>query len=86
MPGGLLRWRELSDDWFRSWRMRLPDEHLHHFDPESFTPVIATDDGMRPKGARLIRPPTFPPCASLSKKPWPLRARAAWPYGRSDRA
>lgn len=29
------RWRELSDGWFRDWRMRLPDEHLHHFDPES---------------------------------------------------
>jgi hypothetical protein len=29
------RWREFGDDWFRSWRMRLPDEHLHHFDPES---------------------------------------------------
>lgn len=29
------RWRELGDDWFRDWRMRLPDEHLHHFDLES---------------------------------------------------
>lgn len=29
------RWSELGDDWFRDWRMRLPDEHLHHFDPRS---------------------------------------------------
>jgi hypothetical protein len=29
------RWRELGDDWFRDWRMRLPDEHLHHFDRDS---------------------------------------------------
>ena len=29
------RWRELGDAWFRDWRMRLPDEHLHHFDPDS---------------------------------------------------
>ena len=25
------RWHEFGDDWFRDWRMRLPDEHLHHF-------------------------------------------------------
>lgn len=29
------RWRELGDEWLREWRMRLPDEHLHHFDPDS---------------------------------------------------
>ncbi|NND97402.1 MAG: class I SAM-dependent methyltransferase [Pirellulaceae bacterium] len=29
------RWRELGDDWFRNWRMLLPDEHLHHFDDSS---------------------------------------------------
>jgi hypothetical protein len=32
------RWRELGDggdDWFRTWRMLLPNEHLHHFDRES---------------------------------------------------
>jgi hypothetical protein len=34
------RWRELGDDWFRGWRMRLPDEHLHHFDPESLFALL----------------------------------------------
>ena len=34
------RWRELGDDWFRGWRMRLPDEHLHHFDPESLCALL----------------------------------------------
>ena len=29
------RWKELGDDWFRDWRMLLPNEHLHHFDKES---------------------------------------------------
>ena len=29
------RWQELGDEWFENWRMRLPDEHLHHFDVES---------------------------------------------------
>lgn len=29
------RWRELGDTWFRDWRMRLPNEHLHHFDDQS---------------------------------------------------
>jgi hypothetical protein len=29
------RWHELGDDWFRDWRMRLPDEHLHHFNSDS---------------------------------------------------
>ncbi|QEG23873.1 class I SAM-dependent methyltransferase [Mariniblastus fucicola] len=33
------RWNELGDDWFRAWRMLLPNEHLHHFDDES---LIAT--------------------------------------------
>ncbi|MFN4141690.1 class I SAM-dependent methyltransferase [Aestuariivirga sp.] len=35
------RWRELGDDWFRNWRMRLPDEHLHHFDPDSLVNLLA---------------------------------------------
>jgi hypothetical protein len=34
------RCRELGDDWFRTWRMRLPDEHLHHFDPESLGALL----------------------------------------------
>jgi hypothetical protein len=34
------RWRELGDDWFRTWRMRLPDEHLHHFDTESLCELL----------------------------------------------
>ena len=29
------RWRELGDEWFRDWRMLLPNEHLHHFDDQS---------------------------------------------------
>jgi len=35
------RWGELGDDWFRDWRMRLPDEHLHHFDPDSLRRLMA---------------------------------------------
>ena len=38
------RWRELGeagDDWFGSWRMLLPNEHLHHFDRESLTALLA---------------------------------------------
>jgi SAM-dependent methyltransferase len=35
------RWRELGDDWFRDWRMRLPDEHLHHFDDESLPKLMS---------------------------------------------
>jgi hypothetical protein len=34
------RWRELGDAWFRDWRMRLPDEHLHHFDPDSLCALM----------------------------------------------
>ena len=34
------RWKELGDEWFRDWRMRLPDEHLHHFDQESLTRLM----------------------------------------------
>ncbi|MFD2053812.1 class I SAM-dependent methyltransferase [Mesorhizobium calcicola] len=38
------RWRELGADgdaWFRTWRMRLPNEHLHHFDPDSLVALLA---------------------------------------------
>lgn len=35
------RWQERGDDWFRDWRMRLPDEHLHHFDPDSLRALMA---------------------------------------------
>jgi hypothetical protein len=35
------RWQELGDDWFRDWRMRLPDEHLHHFDPNSIRALMS---------------------------------------------
>jgi SAM-dependent methyltransferase len=38
------RYRELGDAgdaWFSSWRMRLPDEHLHHFDRESLVALFA---------------------------------------------
>ena len=34
------RWQELGDDWFRDWRMRLPNEHLHHFDKESLSNLM----------------------------------------------
>lgn len=34
------RWKELGDDWFREWRMRLPDEHLHHFDQDSLVQFL----------------------------------------------
>jgi hypothetical protein len=55
------RWRELGDDWFRDWRMRLPDEHLHHFDPESLCALMRKngyrcsnlnffEDGLRRRG------------------------------------
>jgi Methyltransferase domain len=40
------RWRESGDDWFGSWRMRLPDEHLHHFDPTSLC-ALMTHHGYR---------------------------------------
>ena len=35
------RWRELGDGWFANWRMRLPNEHLHHFDEESLPNLMA---------------------------------------------
>ena len=38
------RWRELGDagdQWFRNWRMLLPNEHLHHFDPDSLARLLA---------------------------------------------
>jgi hypothetical protein len=38
------RYRELGDAgdaWFRDWRMRLPNEHLHHFDRESLVVFLA---------------------------------------------
>jgi hypothetical protein len=34
------RWKELGDDWFRNWRMLLPNEHLHHFDPDSLVALL----------------------------------------------
>jgi len=33
-------WSELGDEWFRDWRMRLPDEHLHHFDTTSLKKLM----------------------------------------------
>jgi hypothetical protein len=38
------RYRELGnagDAWFRTWRMLLPNEHLHHFDRESLVALLA---------------------------------------------
>lgn len=35
------RWRTQGDAWFRDWRMRLPDEHLHHFDEQSLPQFLA---------------------------------------------
>ncbi len=34
------RWRNLGDDWFRNWRMLLPNEYLHHFDEDSLTALM----------------------------------------------
>lgn len=34
------RWKELGDEWFRDWRMLLPNEHLHHFDVESLIALL----------------------------------------------
>jgi hypothetical protein len=34
------RWKELGDQWFRDWRMLLPNEHLHHFDRESLVALM----------------------------------------------
>lgn len=36
--------RELGADgdaWFETWRMRLPNEHLHHFDRDSLVALLA---------------------------------------------
>ena len=33
--------RELGDQWFNDWRMRLPNEHLHHFDKQSLVALLA---------------------------------------------
>ncbi|WP_245474179.1 class I SAM-dependent methyltransferase [Mesorhizobium sp. M2A.F.Ca.ET.042.01.1.1] len=30
-----------GDAWFRTWRMRLPNEHLHHFDRDSLVALLA---------------------------------------------
>jgi len=38
------RWKELGDDWFRDWRMLLPNEHLHHFDKESLVAFMEHHD------------------------------------------
>ena len=38
------RFRELGaagEEWFRGWRMLLPNEHLHHFDRESLTALLS---------------------------------------------
>lgn len=35
------RWKELGDDWFRDWRMLLPNEHLHHFDEDSLVALMS---------------------------------------------
>jgi hypothetical protein len=35
------RWRELGDHWMEGWRMLLPNEHLHHFDPASLVALLA---------------------------------------------
>lgn len=38
------RFRELGakgGEWFRNWRMLLPNEHLHHFDRQSLTALMA---------------------------------------------
>jgi len=32
---------DAADDWFANWRMLLPDEHLHHFDPASLDALMA---------------------------------------------
>jgi len=44
------QWREIAatnggeqaaDEWFANWRMLLPGEHLHHFDPASLDALMA---------------------------------------------
>jgi len=52
------RWRELgsgaeADEWFRNWRMLLPNEHLHHFDKESLIALLANH------GYRCVSTNTF---------------------------
>lgn len=44
---------ELGDDWFRNWRMLLPNEHLHHFDPDSLVAL------MKHHGFKCITTNTF---------------------------
>lgn len=37
------RYRELGntgEEWFRNWRMLLPNEHLHHFDRDSLSALL----------------------------------------------
>jgi hypothetical protein len=54
------RYKELGkgEDWFMNWRMRRPDEHLHHFSGPALTDFISSfgytlvdinhmEDGMR---------------------------------------
>jgi hypothetical protein len=50
---------EAGEEWFMNWRMRLPDEHLHHFNKSSLTKLLTNsldyvlldlnhmEDGMR---------------------------------------
>ena len=45
----LCRWNALrqnegeaaADCWFENWRMRLPGEHVHHFDSDSLQATLA---------------------------------------------
>ena len=32
---------DAGDEWFRTWRMRLPNGHLHHFDRGSLVALLA---------------------------------------------
>lgn len=34
------RWQEFGDEWFDGWRMRLRDEHVHHFDRDSLCKLL----------------------------------------------
>jgi len=74
------RWRELGadgDTWFANWRMRLPNEHLHHFDRDSLVTLLAAsgfecvtlncfEDGIR------LRPGEAGPniLSGFFRKPW----------------